>query len=341
MKIFSSGLYETVVWGSAAMAGVVVVIFLLLVLRRYLAERQVDANKRIDAAITRSYLRRVAGHRPETDDAGWTDERRLAAVSQIQALLRGGERDRLMQIAELDGLLAATVRRSRRWRRSERVSAIRLLQRFGSELCIARLRELMARDRSPRVRVEAAFALAAAHALPPPRETMRILRMTDRAPSRLDSALLRASVPDYREQFVLLLEDDLPPVWRAQLIDALGWSGDVAVMPALEKAAGDEDPEVRGAALRASAKLGHPGGREWIMAALRDPDANVRVQAVKASEALGLRDAVPQIRDLREDSQLWVRLRAEQALEALDPGYDTTARPPLARNPAPDLSNCA
>ena len=53
MKIFSSGLYETVVWGSAAMAGVVVVIFLLLVLRRYLAERQVDANKRIDAAITR------------------------------------------------------------------------------------------------------------------------------------------------------------------------------------------------------------------------------------------------------------------------------------------------
>ena len=65
MTIFPPGIYETVVFGSAATAGVVVFIFMLLVLRRYLAERQVDANKRIDAAITRSYLRRVAGHRPD------------------------------------------------------------------------------------------------------------------------------------------------------------------------------------------------------------------------------------------------------------------------------------
>ena len=125
------------------------------------------------------------------------------------------------------------------------------------------------------------------------------------------------------------------------MIDSLGWSGDVAVIPVLEKAAGDEDPEVRGAALRASAKLGHPGGREWIMAALHDPDANVRLQAIRACAALGLRDAVAQIRGMRDDPQLWVRLRAEQALETLDPGYDTAAPPPAVRHPQSGLSDCA
>ncbi|GAB5348403.1 HEAT repeat domain-containing protein [Alteriqipengyuania sp. 357] len=319
------GIYNLVIFGSVALAGGITLFFLLLVVRRHLAERKAAEHKRVDARITRGYLRRVAGQRPDDDETGWTDERRLAAVSQIQGLLRGGERDRLMQIAELDGLLATTVRRSHSWRRARRVSAIRLLQRFGSELCIARLRELMARDRSSRVRVEAAFALAAAHALPPPRETMRILRMTARAPSRLDVALLRASAPDYREQLALLLEDDLTPVWRAQLIDSLGWSGDMAVIDVVEKAARHDHPEIRAAALRASAKLGHPGGKEWILGALRDPAANVRVQAVNTCAALGLKDARGALNDLRDDPELWVRLRAEQALETLRLGAGAVA----------------
>ncbi|WP_137681320.1 HEAT repeat domain-containing protein [Aurantiacibacter suaedae] len=312
--------YNTIIGGSVWMAGVVIAIFGLLVLRRYIAERRMAANKRIDAAITRSYLRRVAGHRPEGDEKSWTGERRLAAVSQIQALLRGGERDRLMQIAELDGLLAATLRRSHSWRRSERVSAIRMLQRFGSEACVARLREMLARDHSQRVRVEAAFALAAAYALPPPRETMRILGMTARAPSKLDIALLRASAPEYPEQLALLLEDDLSPVWRAQVIDSLGWSGNVGFIGLLEEAARQEDVEVRCAAMRACAKLGHPGGREFIISALHDPAATVRTQAVSACSALGLKEAEGDIRRLLCDPELWVRLRAEQALEALAEG---------------------
>ena len=299
------------------MAVVVVVLFFLLVLRRYLAERRMAANKRIDAAITRSYLRRVAGHRPEADEKGWTSRRRLAAVSHIQALLRGGERNRLMQIAELDGLLAATLRRSRSWRRSERVSAIRLLQRFGSEACIARLRQMLARDTSQRVKIEAAFALAAAYALPPPRETVRILKMTKRVPSKLDAALLRASAPEYPEQLALLLEDDLSPEWRAQVIDSLGWSGNIAFVGLLEEASRHEDAEVRCAAMRACAKLGHPGAGDFIKAALQDPAAKVRTQAVRACSALGLKGAVEDIRPLLADPELWVRLRAEQALEAL------------------------
>ncbi|MCP9223614.1 HEAT repeat domain-containing protein [Erythrobacter sp. LQ02-29] len=315
-------IYQTVIIGSTALAGAVIAIFLLLLLRRHLAELSEKKNRHVEAAVTRSYLRRVAGYAEEGEHSGWTHTRRMAAVAHVQALLRGGERARLMEMAELDGLLAVTLRRSHSWRRAERINAIRLLQRFGSEACIARIRALMARDRSQRVRMEAAFALAAMHALPPPREIMRLLRMPARRPSRLDVALLRTSSPQYSEQLVLLLDDDLSGEWRAELIDALGWSGNMEVIGLLKHAARYHDPEIRCAALRAAAKLGHPSARSWVLRALDDEVTSVRVQAVNACAALGLREASDKLREMRADPQLWVRLRAELALERLTVSRD-------------------
>jgi HEAT repeat protein len=40
----------------------------------------------------------------------------------------------------------------------------------------------------------------------------------------------------------------------------------------LERAAADPDPEIRRAALRASAKLGHPAAERWILPALKRSD---------------------------------------------------------------------
>ncbi|MEL7691486.1 HEAT repeat domain-containing protein [Citromicrobium bathyomarinum] len=87
----------------------------------------------------------------------------------------------------------------------------------------------------------------------------------------------------------------------------------------------DTCPEIRAAALRASAKLGHPGSKEWILAALRDPDSNVRVQSINTCAALGLREAQGALIELLDDPELWVSLRAEQALEAFQFGVDDTA----------------
>lgn len=309
---------KVVIVSASILAAGIVLLFLLLVFRRFLSEKTKARRDQRATAITRTYLQRVSGQRVE-DQTNWSRRIRLDAISRILPLLRGGERKRLLQIAELDGVLAHTIRNSYSLYRSERINAVHLLQRFGSEVCVARLRQLMAHDSSQRVRIEAAFALGANGVLPPPRETLRLLEALDRPPTRLDVALLRATAPIYPEQMVMLLDDELPVDWRAKVIDSLGWSGDMGVIDLLETTSSDPDPEIRGAVLRASGKLGHPAAAKWVVPHLNDPISSVRLQAIAAAVELGLRGALSDLRRLRGDDELWVRLRAEQAIERLEP----------------------
>ena len=289
----------------------------LLLFRRWRLETKLAVEQGILAAITRSYLRRIVGEPDPEGSKTWSDRMRLRAIGHIHLLLRGGERERLMQLAELDGLLHIALRQSRRWRSAQRIDAVRLLRQFGSEACIGRLREIMARDRNQSVQLEAAFALAAVHALPPPRETIRLLDLFAREPNSLDVALLRASAPVYVEQMKLLLADALPPAWRIRLIDAIGWCGDMSIVPLLSESAASDCPEMRCAALRAAAKLGHPSAEPWVLRCLDDPVGIVRIQAANSCAALRLRSAVPQLTERLSDKDLWVRLRAQHALEVL------------------------
>ena len=320
-------IYAQIVLWTSVSAAAIVLVFLILVLRRYLAELNRERRDERDAGITRSYLQRVAGLKAD-DCKRWSRTAKLAAIKRIMPLLRGGERERLLQIAELDGVLAQTIRNSHGIYRTERINAIHMLQRFGSEVCVGRLRELMARDQSPRVRLEAAFALGTNGILPPPRETLRILGALNRQPTRLDIALLRSMAPLYPDQMSMLLEDDLDAAWRARIVDSLGWSEYMGAIEILKKYAAYPDPEIRCAVLRASAKLGHPAAAKIVFCGLGDTDYTVRLQSIEASVRLGLHDAVPQISKLCSDDHLWVRLSAKRALEklAIDDGVTQPAK---------------
>lgn len=307
------------------------VAFAILLFRRWQYDTRKLTERKILANIVRSYLRRIAGQKDAEASPHWRDELKLAAVSHLHLLLRGGERQHLMQMAELDGLLRATLKRSHGWRAARRIDAIRLLQQFGSEACIARLRELFTRDWKYAVRMEAAFALAAIHALPPPRETIRILGMFDRKTNHLDAALLRASAAQYTEQFKILLDDPLSDEKRALLIDALGWSQDPSVIPLVAESAKADNPELRSAALRAAAKIGHPLKSDWVIPLLDDPVSFVRIQAANTSASIGLVAAVPRLQKALQDEDIWVRVRAEQALDQL---YHKSSQHPFARIPA-------
>lgn len=298
-------------------AVVTIAFFAALIYRRWRLEQQESYRRSTLAAVTRSYVRRVAGHLDYGALTSWPAPIRLEAVSHLHLLLRGGERERLMQMAELDGLLDETIRQSTRRRASRRINAVRLLQQFGSEACVARLRQMMVRDKSPLVRLEAAFALASMRALPPPREVIRILGLFSRPTRRLDSALLRSTAPDYADQLQMILDDPITPGQKALIIDALGWSEDLAVLPALARAAESENPELRSAALRAATKLGHSGATSWAQTMLYDPVPFVRVQAINCCVALGMRSAARDIEALLGDDDQWVRIRAEEALMAL------------------------
>lgn len=304
---------------SIASAVILAAFFVALLFRRWRIERLEERERETKAQITRHYLQRVGGFPQDRPNESWPDEIKLAAVSHLHLLLRGGERGRLMQMAELDGLLRKTLEKSRHFHAARRIDAIRLLQQFGSDACIARLRELLTRDRNETVRIEAAFALAALHVLPPPREVIRHLGMFSRAPSRLDSALLRSTARDYSDHLKMILNDRISHVHRALIIDALGWSGDYSVLPTLQRAASTDNAELRSAALRAAAKLGNTAAAPWVLHSLDDPVPFVRIQAVNSCAELGLTKAIPRLRQMRSDEHLWVRLRAESTLEKLVP----------------------
>lgn len=310
--------YGGLVGISIALAGAMLALFIVLIAHRWWSEARNARKKAMQTAISRSYIQRISGQKSSANTSAWTQTMRLTAVSRLLLLLRGGEKDRLMELAEFDGLLDAALALTRSSRRARRLDGIRILQQFGSAVCIGRLRRLMKTDRSMEIRQNAAFALAAEGRLPPPREVIAMLRMFERDSSRLDIALLRSLAPHYVDHFNLILGDVIPHSRRALIVDALGWSGDMAVLPTLERAAKIDNAELRCAALRAAAQLGHPSA-EWISALLYDPIDIVRLQAANACAALHLRSAVPRLREMRSDDALWVRLRAEDALSILEP----------------------
>lgn len=310
----ADGLLQVCSWATIVLAGA----FALLVLRRGYTELRAPAYKARQRAAISNYLRRVGGVEMHKTGSA-TDAECLAVVSRLLLLLRGAERDRLIRLAESDGLLLRALRQTRAWRAARRIDAVRVLQQFGGEGALLRLSDVLRRDRHRIVRLNAAFALAGFGRLPPPRQTIDFLGMPGRAPTRLDVAILRAMAPAYPKALKKLLDDPIPHGRRAAVIDALGWSGDHTLLPALASGSQFGHAEIRCAALRAAAKLGHPGAAPWVLAALGDPVAAVRVQAVNACTALGLRQALPQLAVLATDTELWVRLRANEALTKLNP----------------------
>lgn len=327
MSIYN-GLILFCIWSTVGLSAG----FALLIVRRWISQKRIPLQKARQVAITRSYLQRVGGFSHQSGGAGWPTAERLQAIGHLLLLLRGAERDRLIQLVEIDGLLVAALRKCKAWRAARRIDAIRNLQQFGGDAAVAALRDVLRTDRHRIVRLNAAFALASFGRLPPPRETIELIGMPSRTPTRLDVAMMRAMAPDYADQLVRMLSDGMPLARHAAIVDALGWSADHAVLPALMRASTSDDIEIRCAALRAVAKLGHPAAGPWVQAALGDSNANVRIQAVNSCAALRLVDAVPMLRQMCSDPELWVRLRAEEALAQLVPlaGFAKTGSDPAS-----------
>lgn len=310
-----SALIHFCIWSSVAMTTA----FAALVVRRWYTERREPIGKARQTAITRAYLQRVQGMPADMQSPRWGATECMNAVSHLLLLLRGGEREILVKLAEDDGLLAETLQLSCAWRAARRIDAVRVLQQFGGALAEQRLTEMLAGDTHSIVRLNAAFALAQSGKLPPPRETSAMLGMPGRNPTRMDVAMLRAMAADHAAELQEMLFETMPHARRAAIIDALGWSGDMSVLPLLERAARFNNIEIRCSALRAAAKLGHPKVRKWVIRALGDRDPVVRTQAINSCASLGLEDAVPALRKLACDSEFWVRLRAGEALDELAP----------------------
>ena len=104
---------------------------------------------------------------------------------------------------------------------------------------------------------------------------------------------------------------------RVILAEALGASGDYRVLRSLCAAARAPDIELRIAAIRGLAALGHPAAEPTILAGLADEVWIVRSASCEAAGRIGLRAAVPLLAAQLEDPVWWVRFRAGEALAVL------------------------
>lgn len=292
----------------------------LLIVRRWYAEQHQGKISTQSNAMTRAYLQRLGGADVATPAAGPVA---LATVLHLSQLLRGAERERLLAIAEDDGLFDLALRKVRHSGAPDRARAIQMLMQFGDERSVHALLERMAGDPIPSLRLEAAGALAVLGRLPPPAETIGTLGLAKGPLTRVHSAVLRSLAQSYPLEMGNLLRGDFPaalPIGlRRMVVDALGWSGDYSVAELIEEAARDDHPEIRCAALRSARQLGRSDAGEWILPLLADPVAEVRVNAIRACDTLRIRQAVTALERLCADPDWWVRSRAEEALVGLRP----------------------
>ncbi len=307
---------------SSALALAMAAALLLLVIRRRRYEAA-DAERTAQTLAASRYLTAALIDDAAAPDASFPPEIARAALSHLLLLVRGEDRDRLLAIAERDRFFDDALARLRHRRPARRVDAIASLEQFAGPLCVGALSAALHEDRSAIVRLEAAAALARLDKLPPPRALIGALALRAGRVSRVHAALFRSLAPGHASELLDLAWSDDHRRLRPMLVEALGWTGDLALAKELAPFASDPDAEVRAASVRAARQLGYPDVGAWVPALLDDPSVGVRVQAAQACGQLGIREAIPALERLAVEPAWWVRTRARAALDLLRPGGRT------------------
>lgn len=316
--------------GLAAMVSIVslsfafgmIVQILVLLFRRRRIEKHAAITRETGRAMSREVMALISGRLAFEDAAVLaraSTADRLQILSHMMQLVRGDDRDALLDIARRAHILDAALRNIRRGRAARRVDAMRILEQFATPESIEALTLALTEDPAISVRIEAAAALARMGRPQAPAALIHLLDLKHQPPTRLHEALFRAAAEPFSSDLVRLAQDRSLGAIRPLLVEALGWSGDYAMADELVSHAADPDPDVRCAALRAARRLGNPAAAPWALRLLLDPVDNVRIQAIQACERLGVRDAIPILTSLIENPSWWVRMRAKQALDSLRP----------------------
>lgn len=235
---------------------------------------------------------------------------------ELIQLVRGAERDAFMANAGRLGVPGRLAKRMRSWSQRERAIALQGLARLDDPVSRAALWRALD-DRNNDIRLAAAQALAEKGEQFDAQDLVRRLGLGSRQPSRTMIGLLRRiaeTQPDEIKGLVLHPDQNLEV--RVSAIEALSNTGDYSLVPvirslALEATDGSEElPRY----LHALGKLGHPGGREAIIAGLSSGSMAARAAAARAAGRIALIDSAERLGDLLNDQEWWVRFRAAEAL---------------------------
>lgn len=292
-----------------------------LIIARLLRERS-DARRAADQTRVRTAFLDILGGDLEALMRLKPYRRRARlmaeAVLDVLGLIRGAERERLIEV--LGGMGVADRLRTRldRGSKAGRIASAEALSAFPESATVDVLHSALQRTRDDDLRVAILISLLDLDAAPP----LNAL-LDDVAARGLQDSLLyepvirRAAEAAPAEAVDAFMLSTAPAVTRAVLADALGAAGDYRAVEPLMQSAAMPELEVRIASLRALGVLGHPAAGLAIMTAMKDEIWEVRSAACEAIGRIGLIEAAPLLVQALSDPAWWVRFRAGEALAAL------------------------
>lgn len=301
------------------------------------AARRAEDRRRIELAFVdlllgRCDLERALG--PYRTQAQLMAERLLDLLS----LVRGGDRDVVLEAYRTLGLDAAMRARACRGSSAGRLCCIEALAAFpgrDTELALQRV----AAGASPKLRLAALQSLKAVGG------TLAIGAVVEGlATDRLELSELTAefvrelATSDPQATLAALRPRGLSAQLRALLVEGLGASGDYSVLACLIEHAGHAEPHVRAAAVTALGRLMHPSAEAAFAVALEDESWVVRCAAAEAAGAAGLSVLAPRLVQRLSDPIWRVRYRAAAALAELGPAGEAHLRRALAAAVEPACS---
>ena len=278
-------------WSSLVMAAAALGWMIGLIAARLRRQRRDDARARDRARVRAACLAIIGGAPEAAAQLGSVKHRaRLLAEALLEfgALVRGAERDRLIEsyiVFAVDERLRARIFKGSR---TGRLAAIDALAWFSSEATVKALRRVLAQTRDAELKAAAIRALVELDAPPEIGPLLRDLDRDQTADSLVYLPVFRRLIAGEPDAALIAFRDpDATPTARALLADGLAAAGDYRVLPQLVSAAGDSDPGVRTAVVRALGVLAHPAAIEPLRASLTDDDWEVRAAACEALSRIG------------------------------------------------------
>lgn len=308
-------------WFSLLLAGTALLWMLSLILARLVRERG-DAQRALDRkAVMAAFIEVMGGDGGATarlQPYQWRARLMAEALLELLALVRGAERNRVIEALKSLNVDDRFRERVSRGSRAGRLAATEVLEAFPGDQTRHALNRLYRSARDPELRIAAVRALIEIGAPPSIDTVLRNLEHHDQTDSPLYGPVLRRLVADAPDAALEALEKtSFTPAACAVLADAVGASGDYRAVALLTPRASAPNPIVRAASVRALGMLGHPAAETAIVSAIVDPEWEVRSEACEAAGRIGGVRLMPHLVARLADEVWWVRFRAAEALAAL------------------------
>lgn len=308
-------------WTSLALATAAMLVMFILTVRRAREESRLQHDEQVRKAIQGilfKYMDSREARESDIDNLTNLQKRDKTVLRKLAIdlshLVRGHERDRLIELLEAIGLQKECLSDVHSKDLELRTSAIRALQIFSDDTSRQALLRAL-EDRNPSIRMAAADALLHTEALPPLDTLMA--RLNEQ--SLLESMDMRSLMSDIARRapasLVQLARKSKGQLAVERVIaDALSDSSDYSVITTLIGYSQSDDMDLRARAIRSLGELHHPAAAAVVQEALSDLRWQIRAVAARAAGQIGLEQCINGLNFLLDDRNWWVRFRAAEAL---------------------------